>query len=228
LRLLPLMGNELLHPGNALGFAFCTTGAEVVLLDVIPVSADYLEPSCGAAVPITTIVRHLLQTTLSPWPCFAHAGGHGGSRRWKHGMHDDVAAPPKSTPPALLPFRACCGSVTRPRVAKTQCDVTKMEQQLGEKASEKSDLTVFDRYALPPPEKLREIEAKQEERAREIKRRRAEEVKKTESLLETQERGDAARLIQRNYRGYRDRRALKGYGLDPSTRWIEVLREGMR
>lgn len=32
----------------------------------------------------------------------------------------------------------------------------------------------------------------------------------------------AAALIQRNYRGYKQRRELAGMGLDPSTRWVEV------
>jgi hypothetical protein len=33
---------------------------------------------------------------------------------------------------------------------------------------------------------------------------------------------DAAQMIQRNYRGYRERRQLKGIGLDASARWAEV------
>jgi hypothetical protein len=32
----------------------------------------------------------------------------------------------------------------------------------------------------------------------------------------------AAATIQRNYRGYRERRQLKGIGLDASARWAEV------
>lgn len=68
---------------------------------------------------------------------------------------------------------------------------------------------------LPPPEQLREIERKQNERAAEIRARR-----RRESVVD--ERTNAAEIIQRNYRGHRDRRALKGYGLDPSTRWLEV------
>jgi len=32
----------------------------------------------------------------------------------------------------------------------------------------------------------------------------------------------AATTIQRNYRGYRERRQLKGIGLDASARWAEV------
>lgn len=72
-----------------------------------------------------------------------------------------------------------------------------------------------DPLALPPPEVLREIAAKQEAKAKEIRERRAQEKK-------GDERHDAAKVIQKNYRGYRDRRALSGYGLDPSMRWIEV------
>jgi hypothetical protein len=35
----------------------------------------------------------------------------------------------------------------------------------------------------------------------------------------------AATVIQRNYRGYRARRELKGLGIDASTRWIHAVRE---
>lgn len=37
-----------------------------------------------------------------------------------------------------------------------------------------------------------------------------------------QEQQKAAQLIQRNYRGYRERRQLEGIGLDASARWAEV------
>ena len=78
-----------------------------------------------------------------------------------------------------------------------------------------------DRLALPPPEKLREIAAKQEERAKANRVKRAQAARK-DVAPGASERSDAAQLIQRNYRGYRERRALQGYGLDPSTRWLEV------
>ncbi|EMC95401.1 hypothetical protein BAUCODRAFT_53278, partial [Baudoinia panamericana UAMH 10762] len=74
------------------------------------------------------------------------------------------------------------------------------------------------RLALPPPEKLREIAAKQDERAKQIKARREQEAERHSST----ERSRAAEVIQRNYRGYRARREIKGLGLDPSTRWVEV------
>lgn len=35
----------------------------------------------------------------------------------------------------------------------------------------------------------------------------------------------AAALIQRRYRGHRTRRELKGHGLDPTTKWIETIRD---
>lgn len=77
------------------------------------------------------------------------------------------------------------------------------------------EVTTRDPLALPPPAVLREIEAKQEAKARELK------AQKTRGqTLDT--RDDAARLIQKNYRGHRTRRALQGFGLDSSTRWVEV------
>lgn len=36
------------------------------------------------------------------------------------------------------------------------------------------------------------------------------------------EEEQAAQMIQRNYRGYRERRQLQGMGLDASARWSEV------
>lgn len=76
-----------------------------------------------------------------------------------------------------------------------------------------------DPYALPPAEILRELAAKQDARAKEIKERRVREKRATDpNAQETA----AADLIQRNYRGHRERNALQGYSLDPGTRWIEV------
>ncbi|KXL46049.1 hypothetical protein M433DRAFT_153945, partial [Acidomyces richmondensis BFW] len=78
---------------------------------------------------------------------------------------------------------------------------------------------------LPPPEKLREIAAKQEAAAKVIRERRARELGQNKEQ-ENEEQRHAAEIIQKSYRGYRDRRALKGWGLDPSTRWLEALKEG--
>lgn len=45
------------------------------------------------------------------------------------------------------------------------------------------------------------------------------------SALETKEREKAASVIQKNYRGHRERRMLDGMSLDPSSRWVEAVKE---
>ncbi|KAI7517684.1 hypothetical protein KC331_g21580 [Hortaea werneckii] len=77
-----------------------------------------------------------------------------------------------------------------------------------------------DPLALPPPEKLKEIAAKQDVQAQKIRERRAAQAHARASLA-TERRTNAAELIQRNYRGYRQRRQMQGYAIDPSTRWLE-------
>ncbi|OQN95815.1 hypothetical protein B0A48_18100 [Cryoendolithus antarcticus] len=85
--------------------------------------------------------------------------------------------------------------------------------------------------ALPSPDILRQIEAKQNARAAELRERRklARSAASNDSTTSMQrgnaERTKAAELIQRNYRGHRTRRAMEGRGLDASTRWIEALKE---
>ncbi|KAK8181882.1 uncharacterized protein BKA78DRAFT_326942 [Phyllosticta capitalensis] len=64
---------------------------------------------------------------------------------------------------------------------------------------------------VPPKEQLRAIAKAQDE--------------KHHALRAKGDHGEeevAAKLIQRNYRGYRERRQLEGLRLDASTRWIEV------
>ncbi|KAK4499431.1 hypothetical protein PRZ48_009945 [Zasmidium cellare] len=77
---------------------------------------------------------------------------------------------------------------------------------------------------LPSKEALREIARKQEERAKVIRERRQREGKDV-GEGQDEESSNAAKLIQRNYRGHRERRALEGYGLSPGTRWLEALKD---
>lgn len=49
--------------------------------------------------------------------------------------------------------------------------------------------------------------------------------KKHHSEATKQERSDAARTLQRTYRGHRARRELKGLSLSPSARWSEAIKE---
>lgn len=38
---------------------------------------------------------------------------------------------------------------------------------------------------------------------------------------------DAAKTIQRNYRGYKSRREMKGCGMSAQSRWRELLKDGI-
>ena len=66
----------------------------------------------------------------------------------------------------------------------------------------------------PSRERIAEIAAKQDAKA--AARKAAQPKRKSH------EEEQAAQMIQRNYRGYRERRQLAGMGLDPSARWVEV------
>jgi hypothetical protein len=93
-------------------------------------------------------------------------------------------------------------------------------------------------YELPSKEKLREIAAKQDAKEKEIKAARARRQSTANHSPNEQEA--AAQIIQvgddqhpnsstsdaepdqRNYRGYRERREMRGLGLSASTRWFDV------
>jgi regulator of protease activity HflC (stomatin/prohibitin superfamily) len=93
-------------------------------------------------------------------------------------------------------------------------------------------------YELPSKEKLREIAAKQDAKEKEIKAARARrqstinhQSNEEEAAAQIIQVGDSqhpnlsasdAEPDQRNYRGYRDRRELRGLGLSASTRWVDV------
>ena len=63
----------------------------------------------------------------------------------------------------------------------------------------------------------------EERRISEIQLRKEREI--DERYRQPINEHDAASRIQKTYRGYRERRQLKGLALDPSSRWIEVIRE---
>ncbi|KAK5131399.1 hypothetical protein LTR08_000935 [Meristemomyces frigidus] len=93
-----------------------------------------------------------------------------------------------------------------------------------------------DPLALPAPAVLRDIATKQKARAAEMRARRAQEgqVRRSGSgsgsggvsgTGEQEQAAAAAAVIQRNYRGYRERRVLGGWGLSGGDRWLEALKE---
>ncbi|KAK1247262.1 hypothetical protein MKX07_002171 [Trichoderma sp. CBMAI-0711] len=79
----------------------------------------------------------------------------------------------------------------------------------------------FERIAHLQEEKEEEIR----QRVKEQKRRSHQESRRSLQSDRSDERSDAARVIQKTFRGYRARRAMDGFTLDPSTRWITAIRE---
>jgi hypothetical protein len=80
----------------------------------------------------------------------------------------------------------------------------------------------MDSLIPPSRDELERINTVQEHKEEEtIMKRLSEE---NGSLSEGQKQ-KAAAIIQRNYRGHRDRRMLQGMSLDPSTRWVEAVKE---
>ncbi|KAI5210602.1 hypothetical protein E4T39_00142 [Aureobasidium subglaciale] len=98
-------------------------------------------------------------------------------------------------------------------------------------------------YELPSKERLREIAARQDAKEREIREARARRLSKSnqspneqEAAAEIIQVGDDqhsmlsssdAECDQRNYRGYRERREMRGLGLSASTRWVDAVKEGI-
>ena len=80
----------------------------------------------------------------------------------------------------------------------------------------------LDSLEVPCKEELVRISTLQEHKEEEAIMKRLSE---DHAELSEEERAKAAALIQRNYRGHRERRILAGMSLDPSTRWIEAVKE---
>ncbi|ESZ91053.1 hypothetical protein SBOR_8572 [Sclerotinia borealis F-4128] len=92
---------------------------------------------------------------------------------------------------------------------------------ISSKASTKSHQEYINSLAMPPLEVLQKINHVQEQKE-------VEAIAKTlnhDSNLSEDERRKAAELIQRNYRGHRERRILEGKRLDVGTRWVEAIKE---
>jgi hypothetical protein len=89
-------------------------------------------------------------------------------------------------------------------------------------SSVKSHKEYLDSLVTPTHEMVERISSLQEQKEVEtIKKKLSED----HGELSNEERERAAALIQRNYRGHRERRMLAGMSLDPSTRWVEAIKE---
>lgn len=82
----------------------------------------------------------------------------------------------------------------------------------------------LDHLVLPSLETIEKIAMAQERKEEEGAKRRLSEDCNNPSLSD-QERHKAAGLIQKHYRGHRERRMLNGMSLDPSSRWVEAIKE---
>ncbi|KAK5992491.1 IQ domain-containing IQM3-like protein [Cladobotryum mycophilum] len=79
----------------------------------------------------------------------------------------------------------------------------------------------FEHIAHVQDEKEEEIKR----RFRELKRRSNHERQHSQHSDGQQERAHAARVIQKTFRGYRARREISGFTLDPTSRWVTAIRE---
>jgi len=90
--------------------------------------------------------------------------------------------------------------------------------------SVRSHKEYIDSLETPTPVEVRKIGEVQERKEIEVIKKRLS-LQADNGRLNDEERQKAAELIQRNYRGHRERRMLNGLSLDPSTRWVEAVKE---
>ena len=86
--------------------------------------------------------------------------------------------------------------------------------------STRSHKEYLDTLVPPSNAEMENISRVQEKKENEVMLKRV-----GESGLNEEERRKAAIAIQRNYRGHRERRMLNGMSLDPTTRWVEAIKE---
>ncbi|CEF85630.1 hypothetical protein FGSG_13569 [Fusarium graminearum PH-1] len=85
----------------------------------------------------------------------------------------------------------------------------------------------FERIALVQHQREQETKRRNRERrrwSREAQRQRDRATSMSTNNSQD-DRAQAARTIQKTFRGYRARRELEGFGLDASTRWVTAIRE---
>ncbi|KAB8304178.1 hypothetical protein EYC80_003597 [Monilinia laxa] len=92
---------------------------------------------------------------------------------------------------------------------------------ISSKASSKSHQDYINSLTMPPLEVLQKINHVQEQKEVDAIAKRLGD----DPNLSEDERRKAAVLIQRNYRGHRERRILEGKRLDAGTRWVEAVKE---
>ncbi|KAK6583381.1 hypothetical protein PZA11_004457 [Diplocarpon coronariae] len=140
-----------------------------------------------------------------------------------HTQHQNTSSSPlasnhdrKKTSPRSQNSRASSSS-SRPHHKKRD---SKISVSTGSSAQTHQDY--LDSLEVPSPAMVERIGRIQERQEREIIKKR---ISDENGALNDEERERAANLIQRNYRGHRERRMLAGLSLDPTTRWVEAVKE---
>jgi hypothetical protein len=90
--------------------------------------------------------------------------------------------------------------------------------------SHQSHQEYLDSLIIPPAAELERIDTAQKRKEEEILAKQMQ-MKRPEIEINGKDRDKAAKLIQRHYRGYRERRQMQGRGLDASRRWDEAIKE---
>jgi hypothetical protein len=148
------------------------------------------------------------------------------------------------TPPSAMP--ATAGEQVNPIPSLTpESPSTKNQSRQASKvsvathSSRRSHKEYLDTLMCPTPEQVERISDVQTQKEKEISQKRLSGVVQPQKEkevsqkrlsgnygeLDNEERERAAELIQRNYRGHRERRMMAGLSLDPSTRWKEAIKE---
>ncbi|EXM03135.1 hypothetical protein FOIG_06024 [Fusarium odoratissimum NRRL 54006] len=86
----------------------------------------------------------------------------------------------------------------------------------------------FERIAIVQQQREQETKRRDRERrrwSREVQRQRNRAASMSTVSQDDQAQAQAARTIQKTFRGYRARREMQGFGLDASTRWVTAIRE---
>ncbi|EKD18203.1 IQ calmodulin-binding motif protein [Drepanopeziza brunnea f. sp. 'multigermtubi' MB_m1] len=91
--------------------------------------------------------------------------------------------------------------------------------------SVRSHQEYLDTLEVPTSEMVERITAIQERKEAEIRKKRVPNEGGEVGETDRAERERAANLIQRSYRGHRERRIMAGLSLDPTTRWLEAVKE---
>lgn len=88
--------------------------------------------------------------------------------------------------------------------------------------SNQSHQHYLDSLLCPTQDMVEQISEVQRRKEKEVMMKKLNEER---GDLSGEERRKAAAVIQRNYRGHRERRMLAGLSLDPSARWVEAVKE---